>query len=181
MGRLGRRGNAPSCHPSKAAGVLGFDTETRPSFRKGKNYTPSLIQIALPDEVFLFHLNWLPLGADLIGLLEDPRVIKTGVAARDDMRELAKLSPFTPHGVVDLDEVAAKNGIKTPGLRSLAAMFLGLRISKGEQCSNWGNKALSPRQIRYAATDAWVSRAIYFSMRNAGLRFPSDNGKSPSK
>lgn len=151
--------------------VLGFDTETRPSFRKGKSYKPSLIQLALEDEVFLFHLKWMPLHGELIAIFENERIIKTGVAVHDDMRFLARMKPFTARSVVDLSDVARDNGIETRGLRGLVAEFLGMRISKGEQCSNWGNSELSPRQIRYAATDAWVSRAVCLSMLRAGLDF----------
>ena len=149
--------------------VLGFDTETRPSFRKGKSYAPSRIQLALEDEVFLFHLKWMPLHEELIAVFEDPCVIKTGVAVHDDMRFLSRMKPFTARSVVDLGDVARRNGVESRGLRGLAAAFLGLRISKGEQCSNWGNSELSVRQIRYAATDAWASRAVYLSMLEAGL------------
>lgn len=149
--------------------VLGFDTETRPSFRKGKSYSPTLVQLATENEVFLFHLKWMPLGSDLLNLLRSPDIIKTGVAVHDDMRFLAGMSSFTPRGVVDLGEMARRNNVENRGLRGLAAAFLGLRISKSEQCSNWGRRELSPRQIRYAATDAWISRAVYFRMREAGF------------
>lgn len=152
--------------------VLGFDTETRPSFSKGKSHSPSLIQLACEDEVFLFQLKWLPLGQELIQLFENPSVIKTGVAVHDDMRFLAKITPFAPASVIDLCAVARKNNIENHSLRSLAASFLGVRISKNEQCSNWANKELSPRQIRYAATDAWAGRAVYLRMRDSGLSFP---------
>lgn len=153
-----------------AESLFGFDTETRPSFCKGKSHSPSLIQLAGQDEVFLFHLKWLPLNPTLIQLFENPSITKAGVAVHDDMRFLAKLAPFTPRAVIDLSEVARKNGIANHGLRGLAAAFLGIRISKSEQCSNWGSKELSPRQIRYAATDAWASRAVYLRMRESGLR-----------
>jgi ribonuclease D len=154
-----------------AENVIGFDTETRPSFSKGKSHSPSLIQLATRDEVFLVHLKWLPLHAELIRLFENPAVIKTGVAAHDDMRFLGRLTPFSPMSVIDLTVAARRNRIACHGLRGLAAAFLGVRISKGEQCSNWANKELSPRQIRYAATDAWVSRALYLRMRDAGVCF----------
>lgn len=149
--------------------VLGFDTETRPSFRKGKSYSPTLVQLAVENEVFLFHLKWMPLGSDLLNLLRNPELVKTGVAVHDDMRFLAGIRAFTPRAVVDLGEVARRHNIGNRGLRAMAAAFLGLRISKTEQCSNWGRADLSPRQIRYAATDAWISRAVYFSMLEAGL------------
>ena len=161
--------------------LLGFDTETPPSFRKGKSYLPALVQIAGADEVVLFHLKWQPLGDALISLFENPAIIKTGVAVHDDMRFLAKITPFTPQSVVDLSEIARRNGVENRGLRGLAAAFLGLRISKGEQCSNWGNKELSPRQIRYAATDAWASRSVYLSMREAGLDVNVETPPPPSR
>lgn len=154
--------------------ALGFDTETPPCFRKGKSNAPTLVQLAGSNEVVIFHLKWLPLDNGLISLFENPKIIKTGVAVHDDMRFLAKLNPFIPQSVIDLSEVARFNRVENRGLRGLAAAFLGLRISKGEQCSNWGNRELTARQIRYAATDAWASRAIYMSMRKAGLNFDLD-------
>jgi Ribonuclease D len=149
--------------------VLGFDTETLPSFRKGSSHSPSLIQMALEDEVFLFHVKWIPFDRNIIDILEAPDIIKTGVAVHDDMAFLSKIAAFVPSSVVDLGNVAKRNNVENHGLRGLAAAFLGLRISKGEQCSNWGNGNLTPRQIRYAATDAWISRAVYLRMLEAGL------------
>ncbi|MDR2489605.1 MAG: 3'-5' exonuclease domain-containing protein 2 [Desulfovibrio sp.] len=155
--------------------VLGFDTETRPSFSKGTIHSPSLIQLATEHEVFLIHLKWIPLHPELMRLFENPAIIKTGVAAHDDMRFLAKLAPFSPCSVIDLTVAASYNRMEYRGLRGLAAAFLGVRISKGEQCSNWANKELSPRQIRYAATDAWISRALYLRMLHSGISFGQCN------
>ncbi|MDR2669417.1 MAG: 3'-5' exonuclease domain-containing protein 2 [Desulfovibrio sp.] len=157
--------------------VLGFDTETRPSFFRGVSYLPSLVQLALEDEVFLFHFKWRPLGPDLLSLFENPAVIKTGVAVHDDMRFLCAVRPFRPASVIDLGEVARLNNIENRGLRGLAALFLGLRVSKTEHCSNWGHGELSPRQISYAATDAWVSLALYLKMREAGLDFSGEENR----
>lgn len=181
--RRGQEAHAPDARGSETHGrkVLGFDTETRPSFRKGISNSPSLLQIALEDEVFLFHFKWRPFDDKLIALLENPDIIKTGVAVRDDMSFLSKICPFAPASVIDLGDVAGKNNVENRGLRGLAAVFLGFRISKGEQCSNWGNSELSPRQIRYAATDAWVSRAVYFRMRAAGLDFTTDPAQTERK
>ena len=151
--------------------VLGFDTETPPAFRKGKTHAPTLVQLAGAQEVVLFHFKWQPLGPALISLFENPGLVKTGVAVHDDMRFLAKIEPFIPQSVIDLSLIAQMNNVENLGLRGLLASFLGLRISKGEQCSNWGNCELTPRQIRYAATDAWASRAVYLAMREAGLDF----------
>lgn len=152
--------------------VLGFDTETRPTFRKGKVNLPSLVQLACAEAVYLIQLNWVPLGDALSSLLADKTVIKTGVAVRDDIRDLQKLFSFRDGGVVDLGEVARDIGLETHGLRNLAANFLGIRISKGAQCSNWSNRELGPQQIIYAATDAWVSREIHLRMRDLGLVVP---------
>jgi hypothetical protein len=165
----------------RGAPVLGFDTETRPSFRKGKSSSPSLVQLAAENEVFLFQLKLQPMRAGLVELFENPAVIKTGVGVHDDMRFLAGLSPFTAQAVVDLGEVARRNGVDNRGLRGLAAAFLDLRISKGEQCSNWARQELSPRQIRYAATDAWISRAVYFSMLEAGFDVSPAKGAPPRR
>lgn len=150
-------------------GVLGFDTETRPTFRKGKLNSPALIQIATADTVYLTQLGWVPFGAYQAGLLADPEIIKVGVGIGDDMRALAKIFPFEAAGTVDLAKVAKENDLPNQGLRSLAASLFGWRISKGSQCSNWSLRQLSPRQIAYAATDAWIGRMIYMRLAELGL------------
>lgn len=141
--------------------VLGFDTETRPVFTKGKTLSPALLQLAASDCVYLIQLTRQPLNERLAALLANPRIIKAGVAVRDDMLALERLHPFVPGGAVDLAALARARGIKAQGLRSLAAALLGFRISKSAQCSNWEKDELSLRQIRYAATDAWVGRELY--------------------
>ncbi len=149
--------------------VLGFDTETRPTFRKGRVNLPSLVQLACPEAVYLIQLSWLPLDGHLVDLLADPSIIKTGVAVRDDIRDLKKLYDFKDGGVVDLGEEAKAFELETHGLRNLAANFLSFRISKNAQCTNWANLELGPQQVAYAATDAWVSREIHLRMDELGL------------
>ena len=148
--------------------LLGFDTESRPSFKKGKSYPTSLIQLAGSELVVLIRLNLTPFCGALAGLLADPGIIKAGVAIRDDIRALQKLHEFTPGGLADLAEMAKQRGIKAQGLRTLAAQLMGCRISKAAQCSNWAKKTLTPQQIRYAATDAWIGREIYLRMMDQG-------------
>ena len=150
-------------------GILGFDTETRPSFRKGRLNAPSLIQIATARKVYLVQLGALPFGAACADLLAAPEIIKTGVGIGDDMRALARLYPFSPAGLVDLGQVARAQRLPSQGLRTLAASLFGWRISKGPQCSNWSLADLSQRQIAYAATDAWIGRCIYLRLRELGL------------
>lgn len=153
----------------RADGILGFDTETRPTFRKGKLNAPALVQIATADTVYLTQLGWVPFGAYQANLLSDPAIVKVGVGIGDDMRALAKIYPFEAGGVVDLAKIAKAGGLPNQGIRSLAASLFGWRISKGSQCSNWSLRQLSPRQIAYAATDAWIGRMIYMRMVELGL------------
>lgn len=150
--------------------VLGFDTETRPSFRKGKTYDPSLVQLAGSRRVYIFQLSRLPrFPRGLVGLLADPGIVKSGVSVRDDVLGLKRLYDFTEAGFVDLGDVARAAGIPTHGLRNLAANLLGFRISKGARCTNWALPGLSDKQIRYAATDAWISRELYLAFAVLGL------------
>jgi len=147
--------------------LLGFDTETRPAYSVGESYPPSLLQLASATEVFIFQLKPLGLAEPLRQLLANPSIIKTGVSLDYDIRELKKLADFVPGGFVDLGDLAKKQGIKNHGLRGLAAVLLGFRISKGAQTSNWASAVLAPHQIQYAATDAWVGRQLYLTMQEA--------------
>ena len=136
--------------------VLGFDTETRPSFKKGENYSVSLLQLSTSEEAFLFRLNYLGLADELVSLLEDPGILKVGVAILDDVRALRKLKKFDAEGFVELANIGSELGIVTCGLRNLAAIFFGVRITKKEQLTNWERPDLNSSQCLYAATDAWI-------------------------
>jgi ribonuclease D len=149
--------------------LLGFDTETRPSFRKGRVNQPSLIQLAASDRIFLIQLAFVPFGAGLASILSNTQILKVGVGVWDDLRELGKLHPFEGAGAVDLGDLARSLKLPTQGLRNMAANLMGWRISKGSRCSNWSLSDLSPRQIAYAATDAWIGRELYLKMREVGL------------
>ena len=144
--------------------LLGFDTETRPAYKKGESYLPSLLQLASDKEVFIFQLKHLGLAKPLRQILADASIIKAGVSLDFDIRELKKLSVFKAAGFMDLGNIAKKAGIKNHGLRGLAAVLLGLRISKGAQTTNWARDVLTRQQIQYAATDAWVGRKLYLSL-----------------
>ncbi|MEO5338894.1 MAG: 3'-5' exonuclease domain-containing protein 2 [Magnetococcus sp. MYC-9] len=149
--------------------VIGFDVETRPAFKKGVSYRPSLIQMAGTGYVNIFQLPRLSQYDALIDLLSDHKVLKVGVGLAHDAQNLQSVFAFQPKQLLDLSEVTRRVGIESYGLRSLSAHFLGFRISKRAQCSNWDNKELRPFQISYAATDAWVSREIYLAMQQQGL------------
>jgi ribonuclease D len=140
---------------------LGFDTETRPTFKKGQYYPPALIQLATESCVYLFRICKIDTLDPVLPLLESPEVLKTGVAIKDDVKELRAVADFEPAGFVEIGEITAGLGYENRGLRALAGLFLGGRISKAAQVSNWARPELDAKQIRYAATDAWVSREIY--------------------
>ena len=159
--------------------VLGFDTESRPAFMKGRYYLPSLIQMATTETVYIYMLGRLAFPESLMAIFEEPGIIKTGVAVRDDVKDLQRIVPFAARGFIDLGVVALHHKLDTHGLRNLAAKFLGIRISKAARCTNWANPRLTPAQINYAATDAWISRELFLAMDREGLIDPArdyDNG-----
>jgi ribonuclease D len=162
-----REGLAAATNRLSGHTLLGFDTETRPAYKKGESYLPSILQLASKDEVFIFQLKHLGLTAALRAILADPAIIKTGVSLDFDIHELQKLSHFKAAGFIDMGNSARKTGIKNHGLRGLAAVFLGFRVAKGAQTSNWARDVLTPKQIQYAATDAWVGRKLYLAMEKA--------------
>ncbi|MGJ3242109.1 MAG: 3'-5' exonuclease [Opitutales bacterium] len=149
--------------------VVGFDTETRPVFRKGQSYPTSLIQMATAEAVYLFQLNRLNGLDGVLDLLTREDILKVGVALRDDFIKLQEIERFKQQGVVDIADVTLKLGLVNTGLRALTAVFLHGRISKAAQVSNWGKHELSPSQITYAATDAWVSRELYVGLQRMGV------------
>ena len=149
--------------------ILGFDTETRPIFKKGVTPPPALLQLAGHKDVYIFQLSKLEDKAVLTELLASRHIIKSGVSVRDDLKGLKNHFEFTERRFVDLGEVAKRLGMLTHGLRNLSANLLGVRISKGAQCSNWAREALSTKQIVYAATDAWISRELYLKFADLGV------------
>jgi len=148
--------------------VVGFDTETRPAFRAGQSYPPALVQVASARAVYLFQLARADFSAVLSALLASGKTVKAGVGLADDLRQLRKVFELAPAALVDLGALARSHGVERSGVRTLAALFLGIRIPKGTKTSNWATRTLSPQQIAYAATDAWACRELY--VRFAALR-----------
>lgn len=149
--------------------VVGFDTETRPAFKPGESYLPCLAQVATARAVYLFQIQQHDFSAPISAMLSSPSVAKAGVSVADDLRNLKKLFPFTEEAVIDLGTVAKRHGLKQSGVRNLAGLFLGYRIPKGTKTSNWAARQLSPQQIAYAATDAWVCRELYLCFEKLEL------------
>jgi ribonuclease D len=145
--------------------VVGFDTETRPVFVRGHSHPVALMQIALPQKVFLIRLKHTGIPAEMIHFLQNEDILKVGVALRDDVKALQRIKRFKPNGIFELTELTRKSGIEAEGLKKLAALVLGFRISKSAQTSNWDADQLNEKQTLYAATDAWVCLEIYRKLR----------------
>lgn len=148
----------------KKAKTLGFDTETKPSFKKGEFYHVALLQLATHDCCYLFRLNKFPLSSEIVSLLEDETINKVGVGVRDDIIALQKRLNFTPNGFIDLAEKTRISRSLSLSLRSLCGMYLHQRLSKGAKITNWESPTLSDTQARYAANDAFVSLLIFDKM-----------------
>ena len=149
--------------------LLGFDTETRPTFRKGRKNAVSLIQLSTEDLACLFRINKIGIPDELADLLSDPSVIKTGVAVHDDIKFLKSVRKFNPEGFVDLQTLVKDFGIQSSGLKKLTAIVLGFRISKRQQVTDWEAEQLTEAQQIYAATDAWVCHQIYKKLVNGNV------------
>jgi ribonuclease D len=149
-----------------ASDLLGFDTETRPTFKKGRKNSVSLIQLSTGDLACLFRINKIGIPDELADLLSDPSLVKAGVAVHDDIRFLKGVRKFTPRGFIDLQSFVRDFGIQSSGLKKLTAIVLGFRISKRQQVTDWEAGQLTEAQQIYAATDAWVCYQIYKRLVN---------------
>ena len=145
----------------KESKMIGFDTETRPAFKKGRVNKVALLQLSNCEEAFLFRLNGNGLNESIAKLLANKNIIKVGVAIRDDIKALRKLKNFEPQSFIELQDFVKKFDIQNFSLQKLAAIVLGFRISKSKQLSNWEAETLGFGQLKYAATDAWVSLKVY--------------------
>ena len=141
--------------------IIGFDTETRPAFKKGQTFPVSLLQLSTSDQAFLFRINKIGLPVGLIKILASPKILKIGVAIRDDIKILQRIVPFKPAGFIELQDLVKEYGIECFSLKKLSAIVLGFRISKSQRLTNWDSHELSEQQLIYGATDAWVSCEIY--------------------
>ncbi len=148
---------------------VGFDTETKPVFVKGQFNDVALVQIGIPNKVFLIRINLTGLTKEIISFFENSTIKKLGVGLRDDIIFLQKIVPFNAAGFVELNEMVNEIDIEANGLRKLTAIILGFRISKNAQVSNWEAKVLNPKQQRYAATDAWVCLEMFNKLTNLKL------------
>jgi len=145
--------------------VLGIDTETKPSFKKGESHDIALIQISNHEISWLFRINKIGIPKELKALLEDEDVLKVGAGLHDDINRLHKMIDFYPAGFLDLQKYVEAFMIESKSLKKLVAIVLGYKISKSQQMSNWEAEELTEAQQRYGATDAWVCLEIYDRLR----------------
>jgi ribonuclease D len=141
--------------------ILGFDTETKPSFKKGVKHKVALLQLSTEDKAFLFRLNKIGFNGKLVYLLRSPDILKVGVSIHDDIRNLRKRRDFKPEGFLELQTFVQNYGIQDISLKKLAAIIMGIKVSKRQQVTNWEAEVLSEEQILYAATDAWIGYMLY--------------------
>ena len=146
--------------------IVGIDTETRPSFRKGVHDKVSLLQMSTADTCFLFRLNRIGMPDSLVALLENNGITKVGLSLHDDYQALNKRKKFTPANFLDLQKYVTRFGIEEKGLQKMYAIVFGERISKSQQLTNWDADVLTDKQKLYAATDAWACLKIYHHLKN---------------
>ena len=149
----------------RAQKVIGFDTETRPTFSQDQpRYGVALLQLSGPDKAFLFRINNMGMHRRLCNLMASDKIVKVGAAIHDDIRGLQRKHGFEPASFVDLQKIVWEWGIRDKSVKKMAAIILGFRVSKTQQLSNWEAEKLSESQCRYAATDAWVCREMYLKL-----------------
>ena len=146
--------------------VIGFDTETKPSFQKGKINQVALLQFSTTEKAYLFRLNKTGFHPALMRLMGKPEIKKVGVGIRDDIKGLQRISPFKHGGFVELQDHVKKVGIEDTSLKKLAGIALNIRVSKRQRLSNWEAPHLTEGQVLYAATDAWVAVELYHKLTN---------------
>ena len=155
-----------ACQHLAQQSIIGFDTETRPSFTAGVVNKVALLQLYGGGKCFLIRLNRVQISKALTDILHNPEILKIGAAVKNDIAGLNKLRHFTAGGFIDLQDIVEKYNIKDKSLRKISGIVLGRKVSKAQRLSNWEAKLLTPQQQLYAATDAWVCVEIYKELLN---------------
>ena len=149
--------------------IIGFDTETRPSFRRGQTYLVSLLQLSTHTDCYLFRLNRIGLPQSVKDILENPKILKIGVSIHDDFHNLNKLCEIKPKGFVELQSFVKDYEILDNSLSRIYGILFGQRISKGQRLTNWEANELSLHQQEYASLDAYACIQIYEHLNNVGF------------
>lgn len=154
----------------RSCDVVGFDTETKPSFRKGQTNKVSLIQVSTADRCFLFRLNKTGFTDELREFMECDDVVKVGLSLKDDFHVLHRIAPFEPAGFVELQTMVREYHITDASLQKIYAILFGERISKSQRLTNWEAAQLTPSQMVYASIDAWACLRIYRFLTSGAYR-----------
>ena len=141
--------------------IIGFDTETKPAFKKGQTNKIALMQLSTKDICFLFRINIIGIPNTLFELLSDKKIIKVGLSLKDDFMTIRRIRNFQPNGFIELQEFVKSYGIQDMSLQKIFAILFGKKISKSQRLSNWEALVLTEGQKKYAATDAWACKEIY--------------------
>lgn len=157
--------------------IVGFDTESRPSFTKGTSYPVSLIQFAYNDTAYLFQLKKTGFPESLVDFMGNEEVKKVGVGVKNDIAKLQEQRIFTARGFIDLSKLAAEKGIIQVGLRGLTARYFMRRLTKSAQKTNWATPVLTRKQQGYAALDAWICLQIYPRLLQDSIDYRKFNQK----
>ena len=145
--------------------AFGFDTETKPAYRKGENFKTALLQLATDTDAYLFRLHYLKNFETLRDVFENPSIIKVGAAISHDLKQMQRIFPFNPKGFIEIQTIAKQKGLKNLGLKKMTEDVLGSHLYKGPKMTNWERQILTEEQLLYAATDAWVGLELYRKLR----------------
>ncbi len=158
----------------RSASIVGFDTETRPSFKRGERHKVALLQLSTTSDAFLFRINNTGIPAPLKEFIEDKSITKVGLSTTDDFHQLARVCDAHPNGFVELQQMVKQFRITDMSLQKIYAILFQEKISKGQQLSNWEAPQLTDAQKRYAAIDAWACLSIYNHLKD-GHFTPQDS------
>lgn len=162
-------GAQKACVELSEGTLLGFDTETRPSFQKGISYKIALMQLSKDNVCYLFRLNILGIPKCLSDLLANDKITKVGLSLRDDFHQISKSKKIQLGGFVDIQKIVPQFGIQELSLKKIYAIVFGKKISKAQQLTNWEAPVLTDKQQMYAAIDAWACVDLYKKFRSLGV------------
>ena len=151
--------------------IVGFDTETKPAFKKGVSYNISVLQLSADNDIFIFRIDKTGLNSKIIDVLSDPDILKVGIDIKNDLIGLKKITQFKESNFLDLNVLAVQKGFKSIGAVKLCIMLLGYRISKSQRLTDWSADNLTAAQLQYAAIDAWICPMILAAFKR-NLLYP---------
>lgn len=157
-----------ACDILSKESIIGFDTETKPSFKKGVNHKVALLQLSTDDTCFLFRLNVIGIPPRVVDILNNENIKIIGLSLKDDFAALRKVASFSPNNFIELQALAKKYGIEDMSLQKVYGILFNKRITKGQRLTNWEASKLTEAQQMYAAIDAWACLRIYKELESKG-------------